>query len=356
VRSLISIKGVVTFIIFGFVIFLNVLNLKAEQTRIQPMISANLIKVNPEIYEGACPKFIHFEGEINVANIQNTPLQVRYTFVRSDGKYTPVKTLTFVKDGKQKVEYLWEVDKTQDSLVSLKILEPRIIESNKLNFRAKCHIPDLYVSTIELSKGYCYLRVSIYSFSEFSVPIPEKAYSSNEGIRIKIFKNGQLWYNKHLAEFDPQKQLMQANLRNVAAWNNVEPLEDGQYTIKVVIDNPNILELNKANNEKTVTLKCERHAEIKSINSLDICAKKGGKIHIIGNRFGTQEGKKVIMYWNEPKFELPIVSWSDTHIVARIPNDDPRIKDDMNYNIKIVRVIDNQNISNMKSITTCRKQ
>lgn len=354
-RNLKAMKFVVTLIVFCFFIFLNVLNLKAEQTRIQPAISANLVKVNPEIYEGACPKFINFEGEINVTNTQNTPLQIRYTFIRSDGKYTPVRTLTFIKDGKQKVEYLWKVDKNQDSWVLLKILEPRVIESNKLNFRAKCHIPDLYVGQIKLSTGYCYLSVDIYSFSEFRVPIPEKAYSANEGIKIKIFKNGQLWHNKNLAEFDPQKKLMQPNLRNVAVWNNNEPLEDGQYTIKVVIDNPNILELNKTNNEKTVTLTCERDAEIKAVNSLDICTKKGGKIHIIGNRFGTQEGKKVIMYWNEPKFELPIVSWSDTHIVARIPND-PRIKDNMIYDIQIIRVLDNKNISNIKSITTCIKE
>jgi len=223
------------------VIFLVMLSLPFVYVEIvyaqQPVITATL-KAIPESYSGECPTTIKFEGEITVKNITRPPLKVQYKFLRSDGAFAPVQTLTFKKDGTEKVSTSWSIGKSYEGWEAIKVVYPQDVESNKASFKLIC--------------------------KESAAAKPE----------ITGYK--------------------------------------------------------------------------------EACGKKGGNITILGRNFGTQEGKGVALGGHGIHVDLTVVSWSDTAIVAQIPND-PRIQEGQWYYIGVERADHNEWLSNIsKNITICK--
>jgi hypothetical protein len=62
----------------------------------------------------------------------------------------------------------------------------------------------------------------------------------------------------------------------------------------------------------------------------ETCVSRGGTVTILGRNFGSAEGKAVFLAGGGISVNLPAISWSDTEIVARIP-DDLRIQAGQRY-------------------------
>ena len=107
----------------------------------QPKISAEL-RATPETYSGPCPATIKFQGKITVTNITRPPLKVQYKFIRSDGAFAPVHTLTFERDGSKPVSDTWTLGgpglPAYEGWEAIKVVYPRDVESNKANFKIEC--------------------------------------------------------------------------------------------------------------------------------------------------------------------------------------------------------------------------
>jgi len=61
----------------------------------------------PRVYNGTCPGLITFRGEIIVVGAVPAPLQIGYTFLRSDNATGPVKYITVTAPGTYPVEDTW---------------------------------------------------------------------------------------------------------------------------------------------------------------------------------------------------------------------------------------------------------
>ncbi len=107
----------------------------------QPKITAEL-KAIPETYSGRCPATIKFQGRITVTNISRPPLKLQYKFIRSDGAFAPVHTLTFEKDGSKPVNTTWTLGgpsfPSYEGWQAIKVVYPQDVESNKANFKIEC--------------------------------------------------------------------------------------------------------------------------------------------------------------------------------------------------------------------------
>jgi hypothetical protein len=126
------------------------------------------------------------------------------------------------------------------------------------------------------------------------------------------------------------------------------PTYSGWEAIKIVY--PQDVESNKANFKLTCKIPIPPKPEITGYK--EACGKKGGNITILGRNFGTQEGKEVALGGHGIHVDLKVVSWSDTTIVAQIPND-PRIQEGQWYYIGIKA--DSEWLSNIsKNITICK--
>ena len=83
------------------------------------------------------------------------------------------------------------------------------------------------------------------------------------------------------------------------------------------------------------------------------CVPKGGRFTILGRHFGTQAGKGVALGGHGIHVDLPVSSWSDSQIVATLP-DDPRIQERQWYYTGVEKDSHNQWLSNIsKNITVC---
>lgn len=86
------------------------------------------------------------------------------------------------------------------------------------------------------------------------------------------------------------------------------------------------------------------------------CLRKGGTLTVIGGNFGPQSGNTLYLQGSGANVNLPVVSWSDSVIVARVP-DDPSIQDGRQYFIGIREMDGNDWFSNTNAyISTCPRQ
>ena len=83
------------------------------------------------------------------------------------------------------------------------------------------------------------------------------------------------------------------------------------------------------------------------------CVPKGSRFTILGRHFGSQAGKGIALGGHGIHVDLPVVSWSDSQIVATLP-DDPRIQERQWYYTGVEKDSHNQWLSNIsKNITVC---
>ena len=94
--------------------------------------------VKPEAYVGSCPTRIYFNGIVH----SHYAGKVQYRFIRSDNANTPVKTIMFLRPGKQKVSSSWTLGgpglPRYDGWQVLEITYPVHSVSNKARFSIRC--------------------------------------------------------------------------------------------------------------------------------------------------------------------------------------------------------------------------
>jgi len=139
----------------------------------QPNITARLRAI-PANYSASCPATIKFEGTITVRNITRPPLNVQYRFTRSDGASAPVQTLTFDRDGSQRVSTTWRLGvpglPSFSGWQAISVIYPQNVESNRANFTVQCrdaaqNKPDLIIRSFGLKEwGKCAPDNVIFTF------------------------------------------------------------------------------------------------------------------------------------------------------------------------------------------------
>ncbi len=87
----------------------------------------------------------------------------------------------------------------------------------------------------------------------------------------------------------------------------------------------------------------------------ETCATKRGTVTILGRNFGSGAAKVVVLGGVGVNLDLTVISWGDTAIVAKIP-DDGRIQDAQDYHVSIQRADHSEVLSNRKYITICPAQ
>jgi hypothetical protein len=94
--------------------------------------------VSPRAYTGSgCPKTFVFTGKIHVSR---GPIRVRYTWIRSDGATSPVKTIRFTarQPRTRTVKTTWTLGANGTYWQALQILSPRHVRSPRATFTLTC--------------------------------------------------------------------------------------------------------------------------------------------------------------------------------------------------------------------------
>lgn len=81
-----------------------------------------------------CPVTVNLNGTITT----NGAAEVKYTWLSSDNSTWPEKTINFAKAGMQKVSETWQLGKTYNGWVQLKVVSPNALLSNRAAFRVNC--------------------------------------------------------------------------------------------------------------------------------------------------------------------------------------------------------------------------
>lgn len=344
----------------------------------QPSITATL-KAIPESYAGQCPAKIKFEGVITVKNITRPPLKLQYKFIRSDGASAPVNTLTFDKDGSKRVNTTWTLGgpelPTYTGWEAIKVVYPQDVESNHADFKIQCRgqgkpqdltikitqCPQSAKAGQDLGSGFQVVATNLGDTAVKDVavdivlrndascpsPAPYAVYSPNYSNGV-LLKGGR----EHVSLNPGQTLNVKLNGTNTIPTDT----PSGGYYLCAVIDAGNkVAEANERNNCACCPLKIAGGAAKPEITGYrEQCGKKGSNVTILGKNFDTNEGKGVALGGHGIHVDLPVVSWSDTIIVAQIPND-PKIQEGQWYYIGVERANHTEWLSNIsKNITICR--
>jgi hypothetical protein len=343
----------------------------------QPKITAEL-KATPETYSGQCPTTIKFLGKITVTNISKPPLKVQYKFIRSDGAYAPVNTIIFDKDGSKMVKTTWTLGGSElpeyKGWQAIKVVYPQDVESNKANFKIQCQTSpkkDLLIKITNCPKtvkagqelGASFkvtamnqgdtavkdVAVDLVLRSDTSCPTPANyANYSPDYSNGVLLKGGR----EHVSLNPEEKKNVQLNGTNTIPSNT----PTGKYYLCAVIDAGNkVKEIKEDNNCACCPVNVVSHESKPEITGYkEKCGKKGSNITIIGKNFGSSEGKGVALGGHGIHVDLNIISWNNTTIIARIP-DDPKITEGQWYYTGIEKADHSEWLSNIsKNITICK--
>ena len=447
---------IITIVSFLTTLFLfTSIGVSYAQQRITATLSAH-----PTSYSGKCPTTIEFRGKITVTR----PGKVQYKFIRSDGAFAPVKTLTFKKAGSKEVSTTWTIGKSYSGWVAIHVLYPRDVKSNKARFKIQCaaqaQLPDLVVKTIKCGPGNkLFLTVANIGNSplppgwravadiffdgvkmghidlgrptsgditppggiadylvvfDIVKPITVKVFvdatndikESNERNNTKVAKvkpceevalpdliiedidldrncqvvvkvknngpgivpdtvwthhhpksagvylyiNGKKWGGATIWKFDPGKSLQSPGGK---ATYTSKLKVSGTATITATIDHTKqVKETNEGNNKRAERLTCKVKPVITGYG--EKCGMKGGRLTILGRNFGSRSGKGIALGGHGIHVDLIVVSWSDSKIIAKIP-DDPRIQEGQWYYTGIEKADHSAWLSNInKNITICK--
>jgi hypothetical protein len=81
-----------------------------------------------------CPVTVQLNGTITT----NGATEVKYTWLSSDNSTWPQQTINFTKAETQKAATTWQLGKTYNGWVQLKVLSPNSILSPRANFKVNC--------------------------------------------------------------------------------------------------------------------------------------------------------------------------------------------------------------------------
>lgn len=88
----------------------------------------------PQLFGNCNPTRVHFNGRINATG----PLDVTYTWIRSDSAQTPTHVLHFTRSEPLTINYDWTLRGSASGWVAFKILAPQQLESKHVGFRVDC--------------------------------------------------------------------------------------------------------------------------------------------------------------------------------------------------------------------------
>jgi len=100
----------------------------------QPPFKVGIAVDQPSISGNCHPTRVHFTGRINAT----APGEVQFQWVRSDHGNVPVRTLRFTRPGPLPVSFDWNLSKSTNGWVALKIIYPNRIESRHAEFTVSC--------------------------------------------------------------------------------------------------------------------------------------------------------------------------------------------------------------------------
>jgi hypothetical protein len=92
------------------------------------------VGVTPTEYSGPCPLRFEFEGKIT----SDSPGEVTYRWIRSDGAMSSIRYLYFSEPGAQMVYSSWVLGKSGQFWKAIEILSPNSMWSDKAVFTLDC--------------------------------------------------------------------------------------------------------------------------------------------------------------------------------------------------------------------------
>lgn len=92
---------------------------------------------------GGCPVTVKFGGRISTRQAA----KVQFRWVQSDGRNSALSTLDLSNRGSQRVEHSWTIRSDYEGWVSIEIMSPVSLKSNRVEFKVDC------TSTSPTSKG-----------------------------------------------------------------------------------------------------------------------------------------------------------------------------------------------------------
>ena len=107
------------------------------------------LAVRPDSYTGTCPVAVTFRGRIAVSE----PSNIKYKFFRSDGSSSEEKLLRFTEPGWQDITTTWTLSGSYAGWMTIKLLSPQVIESERAEFKVVCQAGMRSAGRIIAKKG-----------------------------------------------------------------------------------------------------------------------------------------------------------------------------------------------------------
>lgn len=128
------------------------------------------LNASPTRYSGKCPGVITFKGTISARKAG----RVQYKFIRSDGAFAPIQTLSFAAPGTKHVSTTWTLGgpglPSYNGWEAIQIVYPASVQSNHANFSLRCGgqaraKPDLVIRAFGLKRwGECKAGHPVFTF------------------------------------------------------------------------------------------------------------------------------------------------------------------------------------------------
>jgi len=177
--------------------------------------------------------------------------QVKYRFIRSDGKKIPYRKIYFENPGKKKIFMEWKIMKTFSGWMQIEVLFPERIKSNRANFTVVCTEGKKKAELRGFLKFPKNLKAGQKINDRFFVMIKNSGEKEAKDFNVDIIlyekgKNKRIFCGKGYVPFvDPHKSTFPINL-NISIPEN---LKEGRYFICAITDPDNkIMEANEKNN------------------------------------------------------------------------------------------------------------
>jgi len=213
-------------------------------------------------------------------------------------------------------------------------------------------LPDLTIVDIVVNKR-CQVVVMVKNLGPGMVPDEVWTGHKPDSSDVYLYRNGKRWGGASIWKFNPGKSLQPSGGK---AIYTSKLKVSGKAKITAIIDETGqVKETNEGNNKNVKNLACKVPVKIPVITGYkEKCGVKGRMLTILGRNFSSRSGKGVALGGHGIHVDLIIISWSDTRIVVRIPND-PRIEDGQRYYTGLEKADHSRWLSNIsKNITICK--